>query len=174
MISTIVTKFDSIMTSMTVHYKQLTGAYSMTFWSLIKVFQLHQAMLITCPAFLADRYILVRSICSLVIPGVVLLSSFKNDEQWYQPTLCVCSYNSSNLLSITWLYGFRSLTPFRACNDYTGADDAHLEATLVKVVHVVVRDVILGSHVRHKPKPVLDDLWIFVQGSLVVIPLIDT
>ena len=54
-----------------------------------------------------------------------------------------------NPLAIAWLDKIRPCASLCACNDLHCANYAYLEATLVKVVHVVVMDAILGFSLLH-------------------------
>jgi hypothetical protein len=49
-----------------------------------------------------------------------------------------------NLLAITWLNKLRLSASLCTCNNLYRANHAYLEASLVKVVHVVVVDAVLG------------------------------
>jgi hypothetical protein len=49
-----------------------------------------------------------------------------------------------NLLAIAWLNKLRSSASLCTCDDLHRANHAHLEASLVKVVHVVVVDAVLS------------------------------
>jgi hypothetical protein len=54
-----------------------------------------------------------------------------------------------NLLAIAWLDKIRPCASLRAYNNLHCANYAHLEATLVKVVYVVVVDTVLGFGLLH-------------------------
>jgi hypothetical protein len=56
-------------------------------------------------------------------------------------------------LLITALNKLRLSTSFRACDNFHYANYAHLEASLVKVVHVVVVYAVLGFGVLYQLKP---------------------
>jgi hypothetical protein len=49
-----------------------------------------------------------------------------------------------DLLAIAWLNKLRSSASLCACDDLHRANHAYLEASLVKVVHVVVMDAVLS------------------------------
>jgi hypothetical protein len=50
---------------------------------------------------------------------------------------------------------------------------AYLEACFIKVVDIIIQDTMLSNYVLHEPKLPFNNLRIFIQGSLIVIPLID-
>jgi len=54
-----------------------------------------------------------------------------------------------NPLAIAWLDKIRPCASLLACNNLYRANYAHLEASLVKVVHVVVMDAVLGFGVLY-------------------------
>jgi hypothetical protein len=51
-------------------------------------------------------------------------------------------------------------------------DRAYLEARLIKVVHVIVVDAVLGFSVLYQLEPRADSLWIFLQYPLPIVDLI--
>lgn len=59
--------------------------------------------------------------------------------------------------------------PVCACNDYSARNDAYYKTSLVKVLDIIRLDAVLGDCIFHKPKPVLNDVWIFALGYLTVI-----
>jgi hypothetical protein len=54
-----------------------------------------------------------------------------------------------NPLAIAWLNKLRLSASLCTCDDLYRANYAHLEASLVKVVHVVVIDAVLGFSLLH-------------------------
>jgi hypothetical protein len=57
-----------------------------------------------------------------------------------------------NLLAIAWLNKLRSSASLCTCNNLYRANYAYLEASLVKVVHVVVIDAVLGFSLLYQLK----------------------
>ena len=62
------------------------------------------------------------------------------------------------LLAITWLNKLRSITSLCACNNLYRANNAHLEASFIKVVDIILVDAILVHSVLYKLKPRLNNL----------------
>jgi hypothetical protein len=52
--------------------------------------------------------------------------------------------NVCNLLAVAWLDQLRTSASLCACNNLYRANYAYLEASLIKVVHVVVVDAVLS------------------------------
>ena len=59
------------------------------------------------------------------------------------------------------------------CDNLHRANYAHLEASLVKVVHVVVMDAIPGFGLLHQLKPRANDRRIFLQYPLPILSSIE-
>jgi hypothetical protein len=71
-------------------------------------------------------------------------ASFVDDEGQGRVPSSTDALDQCNLLAIAWLDKIRPCTSLRACNNLHCANHAHLEATLVKVVHIVVVDTVFG------------------------------
>ena len=86
--------------------------------------------------------------------------------------------DSSNLLLIAWLNEIRMSTSFWACDNFYRANDAYLEACLVKVVHVVVHvvlvDAVLGFGLLYQLEPRANHLRVFLLYPLTVLCLIES
>jgi hypothetical protein len=65
-------------------------------------------------------------------------------------------------VAITWLNEFRSSTSLSACDNFHCPNYAHLEASLVEVVHVVVVYAVLGFSLLYQLKPLAEYLWILL------------
>ena len=63
-------------------------------------------------------------------------------------------------------------TSFRTCNNFYRPNDAHLEACLVKVMHVVILNAVLSFSLLNKLKLRANYLRIFLEYSLTVLYLI--
>ena len=57
-----------------------------------------------------------------------------------------------NPLTIAWLDKIRPCASLQACNNLHCANNAYLEATLLKVVHVVIVDAVLGFGLLYQIK----------------------
>jgi hypothetical protein len=77
--------------------------------------------------------------------------------------------NNSNPLSIAWLNKLWLSTSLRASNHFHRPNNAHLEASLVKVVYVIILDTILVFSLLNKLKPRANNLWIFLLYPLTVL-----
>jgi hypothetical protein len=62
---------------------------------------------------------------------------------------CADALDNYHLLTIAWLNKLWLSTPLCTCNNFHRANDAYLKACLVKVVHVVVVDAVLGFSVLY-------------------------
>jgi hypothetical protein len=78
-----------------------------------------------------------------------------------------------NLLAIAWLDKLRTSASLCACDNLHRANYAHLEASLIKVVHVVVVDAVLGFGVLYQRKPRANYLWILLEYSLPILGSIE-
>ena len=56
-------------------------------------------------------------------------------------------------LPITWLDKLRPNTSLRACNNFHRPNNTHLEASLIKVMHIIIVDAILGYCLLYKLEP---------------------
>ncbi len=101
------------------------------------------------PAFFANREDQIGPIRNRLVPDIVVSSAFEDDEGRGQPALRVRSYDCCHPFYIAWLHSLRSLTSPRACDGHMHADNAHLEATFVKVVGIFVQDAVLGLNVLY-------------------------
>jgi hypothetical protein len=93
-----------------------------------------------------------------------------DDEKWRDTKAIAChALNRSRPFAIARLELLASATSIGPRNDHTAAYDSHHKARLVEVVEVAFLDPVLGTHVGHKPKPILNQLRIFAEGSLEVV-----
>jgi hypothetical protein len=84
----------------------------------------------------------VQYICLLIL-GRDVNASVVNDEGWGWVPSGADARDDCNPLATAWLDNLRSFTSLRACNDLYRPNHAHLEASLVKVVHVTIVDAVL-------------------------------
>ena len=57
---------------------------------------------------------------------------------------------------------------FSFCNNHTYPNYTYLKASFIKIICVFVQNVIFCLHIMYKVKPRTDNLWIFIQSSLVI------
>jgi len=74
-----------------------------------------------------------------------------------------------NLLAIAWLNKLWLSASLCACNDHYRANHAHPEASLVKFVHVVVVNAVLGFGLLYQREPRANYLWILLKYSLPIL-----
>ena len=78
-----------------------------------------------------------------------------------------------NPLAIAWLDKIRPCASLCAYNDLYYANYAYLKASLVKVVHIVVVDAVLGFGLLHQREPRANDCRIFLQYPLPILGSIE-
>jgi hypothetical protein len=78
-----------------------------------------------------------------------------------------------NLLVIAWLNKLRSSVSLCTCDDLYRANHAYLEASLVKVMHVVVVDAVLSFSLLYQLELRANYLWILLEYSLPILSLIE-
>jgi hypothetical protein len=82
--------------------------------------------------------------------------------------------DDGNPLAIAWLNEIWPPTSLCACDDLHRANYAHLEASLIKVVHILVMDAVLGFCLLHKLEPRANYLRIFLLYPLTVLRSIES
>ena len=88
------------------------------------------------------------------------------DDKWWNRVSCsAIALDDCNPLSIAGLDKLWLSASLYTGNDLYRPNNAYLESTLVKVVHVVVLDAVLGLYVGHKSKPITYYLMIFLETS---------
>src|ERR1700733_11941169 len=98
-----------------------------------------------------------------------MILSREDDKRRDRPPLGINRLNDCRPFSITRLCHFSPSTSFRSSDYHSRGDNAHHEASLVKVVGVIIRDPVLKLNLLYKLKPCMYYIWIFTLGSLVVI-----
>jgi hypothetical protein len=93
---------------------------------------------------------------------------FENEERWGSPARCVNSSNQNYPLSTARLNLGLFKTPTRRFHYLDRPSNIYLEASLVEVVDIIVENVILGSNVAYKMKPVTNNSWVAAQNSLAI------
>jgi hypothetical protein len=135
----------------------------------IKVLQPLQAKLICCPALLRDCDNPVVRCTVLLVPGREVVLAGKDDEGRNSPPHCVDTLDHRCPLSIAWLHLFWLSSTIRACDNSSCWYNSNHEASLIKVVHVFIKNAVLCFHVVYKQKSVSDYFRIFAEGSLIVV-----
>ena len=96
-------------------------------------------------------------------------ASFVDNKGWGCVPSSADALDNCNPLAIAWLNKLRPSTSLRTSNNFHGPNNAHLEASLVKVVDVVVVHAILGFGLLHKLEPRANNLRIFLEYPLPIL-----
>lgn len=146
----------------------------------MRAFHTQSNMFIKVPTPLQGRLVIGPSIGSRLDDPVIGELSFRepfrkivdplNDQKWREtPSLGIDAFNRRSSFSITWLDRLAYSLSIGARNHHGSANNAHHEASLVKVVKIAVLNPILRLHVLNQLKPRANKLRIFARGSLKVV-----
>jgi hypothetical protein len=105
----------------------------------------------------------------LFVPSRDVDASFVDDERWGRIPSSADALDNCNPLAIAWLNKLWPSASLYTCNNLHRANDAHLKACFVKVVHVVVVDAVLGFGVLYQLEPRANCLWILLEYPLAVL-----
>jgi hypothetical protein len=92
-----------------------------------------------------------------------------NDVRRHRPTCRINSLNNGCSFSIILLHYFWPRPSFKARNYHIRENFAHYKASFVEVVDVRLLDAVFGYNIRKKPKPIGNQLRIFVLGHLIIV-----
>jgi len=98
--------------------------------------------------------------------------SFINNKQWDCVPCGADTLDNSNPFSIAWLNEFWLSMFLKTSNHFYRPNNAYLETSLVKVVHVVVLDTILVFSFLNKLKSYANNFWIFLLYPLIILCLV--
>jgi hypothetical protein len=102
---------------------------------LDKVLQLGKTKLICCLAVLADAY---PPIWGVVVPGLVVVLCFEDEEGWDRLTYSVDASNQRCPLTVARLDPKWLETSLRGCYHLDRPSNTYLEAGLIKVVGIFI------------------------------------
>ena len=120
-----------------------------------------QACLIIGPPILSSFDNPGRWKVALCVPIGKVIDPLQKDVWWYAPPSCINSLDYCCPFSITRLHSLWMSTSISTCNDHVCLDLAHHKPSLIKVVEIVICNTILGPHIHHKLKPILNHVLIF-------------
>jgi hypothetical protein len=146
----------------------LTGLYMH-----IKVLQLLQTKHIVCPAILRHQDLPLTWYFSLFTPGRDVGMFLVDNKRWSTKPSNTDVLDDCYPFAITWLDKLRLSMFLSTCNNLHGPNDTHLEASLIKVVDVIVMDTILGFGVLYQLKPRTNYLWILLEYPLPILSSIE-
>lgn len=112
--------------------------------------------------------LIAREVAILVLIGEVILAR-TDDERLDRLAFRIDRLNHCNPFPVSRLHWFRLWMPFCTCDNYSACNYTHKKASLVKVIDIIWLDAVLRDCIRHKPKLIADNRWIFALGSLVVV-----
>jgi hypothetical protein len=69
--------------------------------------------------------------------------ALKDNEGWDRPPHCVDALDDCSPLPVALLYALWPSSTLRACDNCSSRYHAHHEASLVKVVYVLIQDAVL-------------------------------
>lgn len=139
------------------------------FYILIKVLQLLKAYFVCSLTILTYANCLIRQQKPLFILGSLMHYYLKHNEYQNCKSSRINSLNYYNLFTVTWL---RCLRPFNfvcPCNNLYYCNYLYLEASLIKITGIVIKDAVFSDYMLYALKLVLNKLWVFALYLLVVI-----
>ena len=104
----------------------------------------------------------------IIILGLVIVLSFKDKERQHKLATSTNSSNQGNLLIITRLASNRIKTNLYYSNYFNRPPYAYLEACLVKVIGIFIKDTILSFYASYQLKLQLNNYRVTTQDSIVV------
>jgi len=87
---------------------------------------------------------------------------FIDNKRWDRVPYGADTLDNGNPLLIAWLDKLWLSTSLSASNHFYRPNDAHLEASLVKVVYIIVGNAVLNFSLLYKLKLRVNNLWIFL------------
>jgi len=94
---------------------------------------------------------------------------FIDNKRWDRVPCGVDTLDNSNPLLIAWLDKLWLSTSLSASNYFYRPNNAYLEASLVKVVYIIVGNAVLNFGLLYKLKPRANNFWIFLQYPLIIL-----
>jgi len=83
---------------------------------------------------------------------------FIDNKRWDRVPCGADTLDNGNPLLIAWLDKLWPSISLSASNHFYGPSDAHLEASLVKVMYIIVRNAVLDFSLLYKLKPRANNL----------------
>src|SRR5947208_6079766 len=98
-----------------------------------------------------------------------MYAPFIDNKWWDRVPSGVDTLDNSNLLLIARLNKLRSSTSLRTSNNLYKPNNTYLEASLIKVIYIVIINAVLCFSLLNKLKPRANYLRIFLEYSLIVL-----
>jgi hypothetical protein len=98
-----------------------------------------------------------------------VLHSLKDNERWNRKPLSIDGLDNCNPFSIAWLYCPRLSGPVGSCNDSRSRNDAHLEASFVEIVDIVIKNPVENLCILKAYKLGTNKYRVLALSTLVVV-----
>ena len=106
---------------------------------------------------------------SFFIPRRDMDAPFVDNKRWDYVPHGTDTLDNGNPLLIAWLNELWLNMSLKASNHFYRPNNAYLEASLVKVIYVVILDTVLVFSLLNKLKPRANNLWIFLLYPLTIL-----
>ena len=157
------------MTTVAIKYQEPVATNSIALCIPIKMLQPPEAYFISCPAVLAYTNCPIQWYYPILVPSCLVHYCLKDNKRWDCKASRTDCLNYGNPFMVTWLRCLWFPSPVCPCNYLCCSNYTHLEASLIEIVGIVIKDAVFSSCILYALKLGLDQLRIFTFRSLVVV-----